>query len=334
MLFCIKIDLDCSGILALSTFDTKRRCKVVIGFPKNDKRFNKKVEPAAIYLLYLIPVILAIFSLGAIYYLLACSKIEKFSAILCTGVFIVNLIVTGIVIYFNNIYLKQQISLSQKEENYQQLQVYSGIIEDLSKNLRKQKHDYNNVLISVGRYLNDNDYEGLRKFFFNEIIPANENYSSSKENLLALNKIENPGLRGLLISKISSVADAGINIHIDIYDKIDEFHMETCDLCRIIGIFVDNAIEASCLAEKKIVIISVFLENGVIHIMIGNSFDHKFEINSIFTEGYSTKGAGRGIGLKTVKEILRKKYTNILLDTYIDNDLLVQEMKISKRSTS
>ena len=44
--------------------------------------------------------------------------------------------------------------------------------------------------------------------------------------------------------------ESGIDVTIDIPDKVDSFSMDTIDLARILGIFLDNAIEAALETQQ------------------------------------------------------------------------------------
>ena len=103
------------------------------------------------------------------------------------------------------------------------------------------------------------------------------------------------------------------------------------DLTRILGIFLDNAIEASLLQSKphiNIAIIQMDLEEIVI--VIQNKTQQQYpDIKQLFEENYSTKGITRGYGLYTVKQIL-SHYPTIDLNTYIENGWFIQEMVIKR----
>lgn len=61
-----------------------------------------------------------------------------------------------------------------------------------------------------------------------------------------------------------------------------------------------------------------------------SSFNGSINVNDILKKGYSSKGDNREIGLYNVKEILNEKYPNILLNTYIEEDIFIQDLHISQ----
>lgn len=92
------------------------------------------------------------------------------------------------------------------------------------------------------------------------------------------------------------------------------------DLVDIVGILLDNAIEAVTSTEvsKKIVFelsdaegINLLVKNPVVNIL--NS-----EIQKFFERGYSTKEGERGIGLNKLMELQQKYKYDVY--THIEND--------------
>ena len=95
--------------------------------------------------------------------------------------------------------------------------------------------------------------------------------------------------------------------------------MNTVELSRIIGIIVDNAIEASENLEEPLINIA-FIDNeeAVTFIVMNKCSDDIPKIHELFEQGFSTKGDNRGLGLSTLKE-LTDSNENVLLDTVIEN---------------
>ena len=76
----------------------------------------------------------------------------------------------------------------------------------------------------------------------------------------------------------------------------------------ILGIFLDNAIEAAAGSERKVVNFYVVEKNNKITVDISNSFsDTGLKLDDINKKGVSSKGENRGLGLYKVKEIIKKK---------------------------
>lgn len=140
------------------------------------------------------------------------------------------------------------------------------------------------------------------------------------------------GIKGLILTKTLQAEKEGISVHIEIPDEIEELSMNVIDISRILGIFLDNAIEANIENnENKEIDIAIFHSmSGSTLIIIENTIsDNSIMINQIFDEGYSTKGKNRGTGLSTVKSIL-KNYPNVMLNTDVNNGVFTQIIEVTK----
>ncbi|CAG7839786.1 hypothetical protein CLOHAE12215_01201 [Clostridium haemolyticum] len=227
-------------------------------------------------------------------------------------------------LYTNYLFNENLVMLKVKEKKYNQLKLYSQSIENLIDDISNFKHDYNNMIFMMNGFLENNDYHSLKDYFHKNIFNEDKYYDIAK-----LKKIKNSGIKGLLSAKISQILKNNIKVKIEIFNIIDEFYISEFDLCRILGIFLDNAMEATKTTTEKFISIS-FIKDIDINIVILNSCtDNNININSIFKKGYSSKGSNRGIGLFNVRSILNEKYPdNTILNTYIKDNLFIQDLHI------
>ena len=188
------------------------------------------------------------------------------------------------------------------EKKYKQLQIYSKSIENLIDDISSFKHDYNNIIFMMNGFLEHNDFEHLKQYFHTNVFSEDKYYDISK-----LKKIKNSGIKGLLAAKISHILKYDIKVDIEIFNAINDIYINELDLCRIIGVFLDNALESALNSKEKFISISLIEDNGL-NIVILNSCSNDVSINSIFKKGYSSKGSNRGIGLYNVRSILNEKY--------------------------
>lgn len=125
--------------------------------------------------------------------------------------------------------------------------------------------------------------------------------------------IPSGGLRAVIYSKILIMKDKKIQnkLHvdkeirsIDLTEYTDEFVL---DLCKVVNIFIDNAIEATEMTKKKEVLIQLFLDSDKkFNISITNTYKGNIDLQKIDSKGYTTKGEGHGYGLALANEILNK----------------------------
>lgn len=220
----------------------------------------------------------------------------------------------------------QQKSLLQYKEN-EQLKISLETIQELSQELRRFKHNYLNILHSIGGYIENREWNELEKYY-NEIVAENQKISNN--NVFAIQKIKNYALLGLLSSKIKTAKAKGINFKLDVFGEVDGLKIKTPELCEVLGIYLDNAIEAAEQAEEKEVAVVFLEEKDTVTIIIDNTYAEKPDMNKIF-KGYSTKGKDRGLGLIIARDIL-SRYDDVLSNTYLkDNKWFRQEMVIPKK---
>lgn len=232
----------------------------------------------------------------------------------------------GTVILFKDITEhKRHIETIRRE--YEQLKLYTGIIEELSKDIRKHKHDFNNILLALRGFIDNNDIEGIKKYFYNSILEEQKNMNNSNTIYLQLQNISDLALKGLLTTKINNALSLNLDISLSIINSIDHIPVDTIDLCKIIGILMDNAIEASKESDEKVLSIAMMKDEDVINFIIGNTFRDRPDMQKIYEEGFSTKGENRGLGLNILKKIICDKYNNIIqLKTDIDGKFFIQEL--------
>nr|WP_242864449.1 GHKL domain-containing protein [Clostridium botulinum] len=242
---------------------------------------------------------------------------------------LISIIFTSIIVYYYDKSVEYRVKLRREIEEKNEIEEYSHIIEDMYSETRRFKHDYINMLSPLKEYIDNEDIEGLSEFFYNNVIDMDKNIKWSNSNIDKLKYIKVSGLKAILSTKLIKASSMNIDINVHIVEDIDYIHMNIMDLCRIIGILMDNAIEASGECEAPKICIVVANKNDYVVIALHNHFfGDKPLIHKIYKEGFSTKGRGRGLGLYTVKNIIDIKYENVFLNTSIEGNVFIQEIWI------
>ncbi|HBY21097.1 MAG: hypothetical protein A2Y24_07325 [Clostridiales bacterium GWE2_32_10] len=240
-------------------------------------------------------------------------------------------IINAIVIFIYFILTFYTIYNSQKLFNYTEentnLKSYINAIDNLHDELKRFRHNYANTLIGFQGYTDSNDIEGLKNYL-TELIQKSQNIKNI--DTFDFNKISNPALKSILLAKISTALNKNIKIVFEYTDNIRNFGINTSDLCEILGVFIDNAIEECEKLKISNRRIEIFIDNqkDICVIIIANPYKDKPEVNKIFQKNFSTKqGENRGIGLCTVKRIINS-YNNVILNTLVESNSFVQELQI------
>lgn len=227
-------------------------------------------------------------------------------------------------IYHQN-YLKNM-ELEMRAQENERLIEYANLLEKQHDNLRIFKHDYMNILATMGGYIQLKDIDKLDKYFKQKILNGGELFKEDK-HLKLIKKIHSIPVRGMLYAKLIRSQKANLDIELNVLEEIPAFTINELDVCKMLGILIDNAIEATSDSQEKKLSIHISYKQKHIYISISNSFYGTIEdTNLLYNKGYSTKGLGRGLGLYTVRTLLDTQYKNIKLNTDIQENRFIQQL--------
>ncbi len=202
------------------------------------------------------------------------------------------------------------LSLS-KESAIEEIENLEGSNKRLQENyddVRAFKHDFNNIIQGIGGYIVAKDFEGLEKMYKSiskECQQINNKQSINSEI------INNPAILNLINNKIKLAEQSGVELRVQVYIDLNSLNVSSYDLCRMLGILLDNAIEASCGCDEKIITIKFLKDkfNNRNLIIIENPYkNYLIDVKKIYQKGFSSKKdkVSHGLGLWKVKQILKK----------------------------
>lgn len=167
------------------------------------------------------------------------------------------------------------------------------------------RHEMLNNLLALKSFKDKNSDEFDKTL--DDFIMTCSNKSVGVKNIYKLP----PGLKGIVYYKMNIASDKKINYNINISKQVNiklekENYKEYVSLCKILGIIIDNAIEASEKTKDKLLIIDAYNEKDGIVIEVTNSCKEKdMDISSLYKKGYSSKGNNRGFGLYIARMLLK-----------------------------
>ena len=225
----------------------------------------------------------------------------------------------------------EQIQTESKQKAMQDLQDYTRNLEAMYNSLRSFKHDYVNILLSLSGYIEDGDMDRLKDFFESKIFPTKNLITGGDYKLNQLSNIGVLEVKSLLSAKMIYAHESGIDITIDIPDKVESFLIDTVDLARILGIFLDNAIEATLETEQPQIGLNIIQNKTGVSIIISNHFrDNSVMLHKLKQKGFSTKIGHQGIGLWNAQKII-SSYDNVLLETTMKCGCFTQHIELTDR---
>ena len=225
----------------------------------------------------------------------------------------------------------ERIQTEAKQKAMQDLQDYTRNLEAMYNSLRSFKHDYVNILLSLSGYIEDGDMDRLKDFFESKIFPTKNLITGEDYKLNQLSNISVLEIKSLLSAKMIYAHESGIDITIDIPDKVESFLIDTVDLARILGIFLDNAIEATLETEQPQIGLNIIQNKTGVSIIISNRFlDNGVMLHKLKQKDFSTKIGHQGIGLWNAQKII-SSYDNVLLETTMKCDYFTQHIELTDR---
>ena len=106
------------------------------------------------------------------------------------------------------------------------------------------------------------------------------------------------------------------------------------NITKILGVLLDNAIDASKKSKDKRIIVSVSKEKSNVIFNISNTYKGKLDLDKIGT-GFTTKGFGHGYGLRLVNDIMKEtnsfEVKNEILDKYYVSKLIIKIERKKKK---
>ena len=242
--------------------------------------------------------------------------------------YFVNVMVIMIFLIITYIFIKERNNYHQLSAEYDSLFNYIQTFEDWIEKEQLNRHEYKNQL-AVLRCLTK---EKKVKEKIDEILEDSINIEGQAST--NLKNLPRGGIKGLMYYKAAIAQKHKIKLTADvsieskgILTKLTEKEIRV--LCKLIGIYFDNAIEAAAESRKKIVSIEIYELKNKVSIVFSNTFKKHKNINDRNKKGVSSKGAGRGNGLyfasKLIKENPWIEEKQEIIDNYYIQQLIIKQ---------
>ncbi len=200
--------------------------------------------------------------------------------------------------------IKQIVEKEKFNSEYDILIKHVEEFEKIIERKRLETHEYKNHLLVI-QSMTENKNKEIQKLV--KDILEQHPVDIEDQTLSAIENISIKGLKGMIYYKTVNAIEKKVQVEVDISKNLEKKiiskmqEKDIQDICKLIGIFMDNAIEAASDTQNKQLSISMYTnENQEFIISIANEFKHLIAINQIQT----TKGNEHGYGLKFAKEIV------------------------------
>lgn len=197
----------------------------------------------------------------------------------------------------------QQLALQQQEQEI--TREYMTQMEDLYQDMCSFRHDYKNILSTMEYYMEHKELDKLEEYFHQKILPTASSLPGQDFILGRLTQVQVVPIKSLLCSKLCSCQNKQIPFTLSIPKPVTHFPMDVLSLSQILGILLDNAMEAALQTEKPYLEIILLPQEKHIYIEIKNTtLPLTVPISELSRRGFSTKEGHTGLGLHTAQKLL------------------------------
>ena len=213
------------------------------------------------------------------------------------------------------------------EQDLEQSKQYNKTLTILHDNIRCFKHDYNNMITTLGGYISYEDMEGLKKYY-NELLQ--DCYKVKSLSSLNPEVINNPAIYSLLTNKYHQATELDINMNIETFIDFNKLNMKVYEFTKVLGILLDNAIEAAKECNEKTINIIIRKDFNINRqlVIVENTYTNKnIDTEKIYEKGFTSKQNNTGLGLWEIRQIL-KRNKNLNLFTSKNNEFFKQQLEI------
>jgi signal transduction histidine kinase len=205
---------------------------------------------------------------------------------------------------------------SAERKRINMLEQYIPVIEELITQVRARQHEFDNKLLAISAAAQtaadlEQAQSEIAELTQTEPLRISENSLLNCDSKITAgviySKIRNAELKRIaVVSEIAAALKSGKNRTV----------RET-DIVEIVGILMDNAIEASDKGDKIYIRITAFEEEGKLSILVSNPHEpySATDFVKLFRRGVTTKSAdnnSRGHGLANVKDIVERYRCKII----------------------
>ena len=321
-----------TGIISLESFDKNIILKICFSFLTVLLPFILlSIKKLKIFLNKLIkaldrPIITTIVMTSSLIF--ASTLAYKFVAEFSSKVYIDNIILIIFFISLLALIIHNRFVINNEVRKTEELLELITKYEKKNDEYRAYKHELLNNLLALKSIKNKNTKEFDSSL--DELISLYNTKSSGIKNIYKLPS----GLKCIVYYKLNDIDEDKYNVNVNIskqvsinLEKVD--HKEYMSLCKIMGIVLDNAIEAMKNSEGKTLNIDVYKEKDNVIIEVDNTFDKSTtDITKIYNKNYSTKGKNRGLGLYLANLLLKNsKYLHMeqrIINEYFNTKIYVK----------
>ena len=148
-----------------------------------------------------------------------------------------------------------------------------------------------------------------------------------------LKNIPKGGLKGLLYYKVALAKNKKVKMVVEVSPKVKTVlkkvpNKKIRDICIILGIYLDNALEAAEESKEKTISLEIYEANKKLNFTISNTYKNIIPLKNMRKKGFTTKGKNHGKGLYYADKMINKvkwiEISQIFLNNYFIQKICVK----------
>lgn len=225
-------------------------------------------------------------------------------------------------------------SFMQAYKNNQLMLQYDNLLSFIKKyeteidNQRTMRHETKNQLLTIKSKIIDKEKPTAIVDYIDTIL--NDDRKINHTEYAKLKYLPSNGLKGLFYFKMITAEEKGIHVEVSIAKGIEDGFLSKLDtnnfnqIGKVLGVYLDNAIESAEKTEKKSLCIEAFTKTDEVIFVISNTYDP-----NVKKIGRSTKGLGRGYGLLLANGIISNN-SRLSSSTEVTPEVYIKKLSIKK----
>ena len=170
-----------------------------------------------------------------------------------------------------------------------------------------KNHENVNQLYTIEGLARNNDTKGILEYIG---VVIKEKKQEDNTLTRRIKRIPLATIQGLIYPKLGIMKDNDIDFQVVLARNIKEFDFTKVDmktnmeLCKILGVLIDNAIDEVTKLEDRKIKLELFCKNGDLHIDVSNNYG-KF-LDNMDEVGVTSKEGLHGYGLGIIAQITKQ----------------------------
>lgn len=225
-------------------------------------------------------------------------------------------------------------SFVQAYNNNQLMLKYDNLLTFIKKyeieidNQRMMRHETKNQLLTIKSKIIDKEKSGDIVSYIDQLL--NDDKKINHTEYAKLKYLPSNGIKGLFYFKMITAQEKNITVNVNISKNIENGFLSRLDatsfdqIGKILGVFLDNAIESAEISKNKVLGIEAFTKNGEVIFIISNTFDP-----NVKKVGRTSKGAGHGYGLLLANNIISNN-SKLSSNVEVVDNLYIEKLTIKE----